>query len=92
MSAAGIDSYLMNPETDTIVFAGDLAEGMEVLPESWEYRINKAGGCEDRRLRQERFRVVTRLRTAPDQLETAARAVLGNRALAGGRQDGTKAA
>lgn len=68
MSGADITSYLMNPETDAIVFAGDLTEGMVVLPESREYRASKGGQDGELRQRHQSFRVVTRLRRVPNQV------------------------
>jgi hypothetical protein len=57
-----ITAYVMNPETDVVLFGDQLAEGLLVLPESWLQRL---GGTEDEQLRGQRFRTVTALRTEP---------------------------
>ena len=64
MSQTTIPVYRMNPAEDRIIFGDELADGMWVLCEDWILRTPH-GDTEDERIRQQRFRRVTRLRRRP---------------------------
>jgi hypothetical protein len=64
-SETPVTSYMMNPAEDEIRFGGEIAEGMWVLPESRDLR-SYPSDPEDMKLRDERFRRVTRLTRQPD--------------------------
>ena len=64
MSNTAVAVYRMNPAEDKIVFGDGLADGMWVLAESTIMR-QPHGGSEDDRIRQQRFRRVTRFSRLP---------------------------
>jgi hypothetical protein len=53
-----ITAYVMDPATDVLLFADELADGMQVMPEG----ATPGLGTEDEQLRAQRFRTVSRLR------------------------------
>lgn len=64
MNETAVARYRMNPAEDRIVFGDELEEGMWVLTDDWSMR-QPHGYDEDSKLRQQRFRKVTRLRRVP---------------------------
>lgn len=66
MSTHTVPQYQMNPAEDVIVFGDELADGMLVLPEDRLIRTAFSFEAEERQLRAQRFRKVTRLRREGD--------------------------